>query len=53
MVEYSDGHHVLRHKFVVDKRYENLEYVGGGAYGIVCKAHDRVKVCCVPWIGIY
>lgn len=31
------------HEFVVDSRYKNLQYVGGGAYGLVCAADDLVR----------
>lgn len=38
----------FQEKFTVDVRYENLQYVGGGAYGIVARADDVVKVHNTP-----
>lgn len=29
--------------FEVDKRYQNLEVIGNGSYGIVCSADDVVR----------
>lgn len=29
--------------FCVDKRYQDLAYIGGGAYGFVCSAVDTIE----------
>jgi len=32
----------------IDKRYQKLSYIGGGAYGFVCAATDMVRVKLSP-----
>lgn len=42
------GHwQVAGESFVLDSKYKVLDYLGSGAYGVVCSAHDRDDNCTV------
>jgi serine/threonine protein kinase len=33
--------------FILESRYKVIDYLGSGAYGVVCAAHDNVENCMV------
>ena len=38
---------VMGEQFELDSRYKVVDYLGAGAYGVVCAAHDTLQHCIV------